>query len=160
MRNLILNPRPLYCALLLFIAAGGCKKVEPAANGNGEMRMIQSPGTYDLPGSPLTLTVWIDSAKTVQYLAKDTAGVRRIESEQRPSNHQNWCLYWDARGWLWAHSSDIGESVWRPDASGSYSQTVVAGQPDLIEKMPAEVFAALPSSLQALWGAQRKPPDN
>lgn len=131
--------------LMLICGCGKNGKVPLTKN-----QIIRKPGLYSIDKQGIQITVWAEDLIVRYRVTKDGKAI--VESVDRPSTTQRWFVCWDENGWLWFDSSDIGGTVWRPEAAtGRYSSTPLTSDRALIRSMPSEVFDALPTTLQEQW---------
>jgi hypothetical protein len=144
----------MFCFGFIF---AGCEK--PVVDKNWRGGLITKVGTYKLASSQQTIAVHVDKEHLVRYSITDRGGKTLITSSERPSAYQNWCLFFDKKGWLWFHSSDIGDSVAKKQDDGSYREVQIVDDAELIGAMPDEFFNRLPGSIQKKWSIHRKQRD-
>jgi hypothetical protein len=141
----------IFCFGLLLT---GCEKPVEESNWGGGL--IRKVGTYKLSSSQQTITVYVDKEHIVRYSILDRDGKTLIASTERPSAYQGWYAFFDKQGWLWFHSSDIGESVAQKEEDGSYKELPIVDDAALIRAMPEEFFNRLPESIRKKWSIHRK----
>src|SRR5437899_927769 len=115
--------------LAWFVVLGSCCLTVPSCRKSGSQMnenwtggLITKDGVYKVASSKQTITVWIDKEHLVRYLITDIAGKTLIASTERPSAYSGWFIVFDGKGWLWFESSDIGCSVARKNADGTYQE--------------------------------------
>jgi len=125
-------------------------------NANWSGGLITKQGNYTLASSKQTVAVWVDKEHLVRYSITDAAGKTLFITSERASAYDKWLLFFDAKGWLWFESSDVGCSVAKKREDGSYQELPIVDEADLIREMPDEFFKRLPESTQKKWSVHRK----
>lgn len=120
----------------------GCRKPSSETIENWPGGLITKPGTYKLAGGKQVVTVWIDKEDLVRYSISE-GGRAIFNSAERPSAYSTWFLYFDSNARLWFQSGDIGTFVAAKNDVGTYSQTGIVDQAELIHAMPQPFFQQL-----------------
>src|SRR5882762_8370970 len=99
-------------------------------------KLIDSLGTYTL-GPKKKLIVSASADGLLQYTINQ--GNRTLlKSIERPSLYQDWSLFFDTQGQLWAYNSDLGGVyVWVPHAD-TYDRHELNKDDPLLAQMPVE----------------------
>jgi hypothetical protein len=92
----------------------------------------------------------------VDYRIVDVATQKESSPDRLFSDAMRWAAFWQDDDTLWVHSSDIGLSVWRRGAQGSFSQVWLGEKSELVPTIPAEIWDFLPSSFKRPWDSLRK----
>ena len=137
-------------ALLLLLSA--CSRNSVPGKGG----LITERGAFPSPSGAFRLEIGSKSQSLVDYRIVDVATGRESRPDHLFSDAMRWGAFWQADDTLWVHSSDIGLSVWKRDAQGSWVQEWIGGRLEWIPRIPGQVWDFLPSSYKREWAALRK----
>lgn len=122
---------------------------------NGDNTLITEPGTYSVAQLSYTMRVEIAPDHLVRYSVSDAGNSNVLQSVERFSHGQRWCLFWDSQDRFWVWSSDIGGFVWQRDESNAYRQSPTSDNEELYKQMPDQVFDYLPNTMKKKWQDRR-----
>lgn len=138
--------------LLLVMLLSACSRSGSTGTGG----LITNRGTFPSPSGSSHLVIGSKSKSLVDYKIVDVSTKKASGPDHLFSDAMRWAAFWQDDDTLWVHSSDIGLSVWRREAQGSFSQVWLGEKSELVPTIPAEIWDFLPSGLKRQWDSLRK----
>jgi hypothetical protein len=137
--------KPIFFLIAFFLAA--CSQSGSTTTG----RLITSRGTFMSPSGTYQLVISSRSKSFVDYKIINVATKEEVAPKNLFSDVMRWAAYWEDDNTIWVYSSDIGTSVWRQNSKEGFSQEWLGERPELVSRIPAELWSFMPSSLRRRW---------